>query len=220
MRKKILFVIAMITIVPLSSFAQWRAGVNIGADYNHYSLSTNYQNDVKYNDRWGVTMGLMGQYDVFDWLGVRAELDWTQKNYHRERVILKEQDYRFTNNYLQLPVMASFSFGSQQLRGFCNAGFYVGYWMNSYLKGTDLNSISLIEYNFNQKYSFLKERDQRWDFGYVGGLGVEYRFADNWAAQLEARYYYSVTSTNKSNTMADNRYHSTLALQAGIFYCF
>ncbi len=220
MRKKILFMIATIMMLPLSMHAQWRVGANVGTDYNHYSLNTQYQNDVKFNDRWGVNCGVMGQYDVLEWLGVRAELDWVQKNYHRERIIVNEQDYKMTNNYLLMPVMASMSFGGKQLRGFCNAGIYGGYWMNGYEKGTDASSMTLVQYSFNQKYTFNDSRDQRWDFGYVGGLGIEYRFANCWAAQLEARYYYSVTSTIKSDVVDDNRYHSTLSLQAGIFYCF
>jgi len=220
MRKNFLLVIAMITMLPLVAKGQWRVGVNVGADRNHYSVATNYQNDVKFQERWGFTMGVAGQYDVMDWLGVRAELDWTQKNYRRERIIISDQSWNTQNNYLQLPVMASMSFGGQKWRGFCNAGVYGGYWMNSYLKGSDTNSFTDLSYNVNQKYEFIDEKDQRWDFGYVGGIGLEYRFAKKWAAQVEARYYYSVTSANKSNVVKDNRYNSTLALQAGIFYCF
>ncbi len=220
MRRTILFVIVMITMVPLSSHAQWRVGANVGADYNHYSLNTQYQNDVKYKGRWGLNMGVMGQYDIFDWLGVRAELDWTQKSYRRERMILSDQSYKVTNNYLQLPVMASMSFGSKQWRGFCNLGVYGGYWMNSDMKGTDFNSFTNMVYEFEKKYEFNDDNDNRWDFGYAGGLGVEYRIGQHWAAQMEARYYYSVTSTHKSQIVEDNRYHSTLSLQAGIFYCF
>ncbi len=206
--------------LPMLAHAQWRVGANVGADYNHYSIDKHYQDDVMYKDRWGMTAGIMGQYDVFDWLGVRAELDWTQKNYGRKRQLLSDQDYRSINNYLQLPVMASFSFGGQTWRGFCNLGIYGGYWLNSYTKGYDYNSFSDKVFHFNQKYSFDSDRDQRWDFGYVGGAGVEYRFAKHWAAQVELRHYYSVTSNYKSSTVNDPRYHATLAMQAGVFYCF
>ncbi len=216
--KKLLLLFAL--AMPAMAHAQWRVGANVGADYNHYSIDKHYQEDVKYKDRWGVTFGVMGQYDVLDWLGVRAELDWTQKNYGRKRQIMNNQDYRFINNYLQLPVMASFSFGGQTWRGFCNLGFYGGYWLNSYTKGNDYNSFSDKVYHFDQKYSFDSDRDKRWDFGYVGGAGVEYRFAKHWAAQVELRYYYSVTSSYKSKTVDDPRYHATLAMQAGVFYCF
>jgi opacity protein-like surface antigen len=68
---------------------------------------------------------------------------------------------------------------------------------------------------------FYDDRDRRWDFGFVGGAGLEYRFASHWAAQVELRYYYSTVSTTKVNDVAkDYRYNSTLALQAGLWYCF
>ncbi len=36
-----------------------------------------------------------------------------------------------------------------------------------------------------------------WSVTSVGGIGLEYRFAPRWAAQVEARYYYSTTSSTK-----------------------
>ena len=127
--KRLITFIAL--VLPSLAFAQWRVGVNGGATYNHSTISKHYMTDYQWKDRWGVTLGVMGQYDVNDWLGVRAELDWTQKNYRLTRQIFSNLDYKYVNNYLQLPVMASFSFGGKQLRGFCNAGVYGGYWLTS-----------------------------------------------------------------------------------------
>ena len=74
-------------------------------------------------------------------------------------------------------------------------------------------------YEFTEKVEFYDERDQRWNFGFVGGAGVEYRFARHWAAQVELRYYYSTVSTVKAlDLVKDYRYNSTLALQAGLWY--
>lgn len=218
MKKLFIFLALML---PTVAFAQWRVGVNAGADYNHYSINTQFQSDYQYKDRWGATLGIMGQYDFNDWLGVRAELDWTQKNYRMKRPVAGTTDYKYINNYLQLPVMASFSFGGEKIRGFFNGGIYTGYWLNSSRKGTDYNSFSNLHYDFSEKVEFNKDRDQRWDFGFVGGAGLEYRFAKHWAAQVELRYYHSTVSVQKDYTgFKDKRYNSTLALQAGIWYCF
>lgn len=217
--KKTLTMLAL--MLPMMAFAQWRVGVNCGAAMNHFIIDKQYQTDYQYKNRWGVTMGVMGQYDITDWAGVRVELDWTQKNYRQKRENLQICDYKYVNNYLQLPVMGSFSFGGEKLRGFCNLGIYTGYWLNSNRKGTDFNTLTDTSYDFSEKVEFMDERDQRWDFGFVGGAGVEYRFASHWAAQVELRYYYSTVSTVKVNDLAkDYRYNSTMALQAGIWYRF
>ena len=198
-------------MLPVVAFGQWRVGVNGGADLNHYIIDKQYQTDYQFKDRWGATLGIMGQYDVTDWAGVRVELDWMQKNYRQTRENMKVCDYKYVNNYLQLPVMGSFSFGGQKVRGFFNAGIYGGYWLNSNRKGFDNNTFSGKAYEFTEKAEFYDERDQRWDFGFVGGAGVEYRFARHWAAQVELRYYYSTVSTVKAKDIVkDYRYNSTL----------
>ena len=219
LRKKLLVAVALLTA--MTAQAQWRVGVTGGADYNVFSMDQQYMTDYKVDGRWGVTLGVTGQYDVNDWLGVRADLNWTQKNYRHSRVVYSDVNYKLTNNYLQLPVMASFRFGGERLRGFCNLGVYGAYWLNSNRKGSDWNSFANKTTEFDEKVDFYDKRDQRWDIGFVGGGGVEYRFARHWAAQVELRYYYSTTSVQKDYTgFKDPRYHSTLALQAGVWYCF
>ena len=44
--KKLLITIAL--MLPTVAFAQWRVGVNAGADYNHYSINTQFQSDYQY----------------------------------------------------------------------------------------------------------------------------------------------------------------------------
>ena len=211
----------LVLMLPIMAFAQWRVGINGGGDLNHFIIDKQYQTDYQFKDRWGGTVGIMGQYDIADWAGIRFELDWMQKNYRQTRETLKVYDYKYVNNYLQLPVMGSFSFGGQKVRGFCNLGIYGGYWLNSSRKGFDYNALTQKGYDFTEKVEFYDDRDRRWDFGFVGGAGLEYRFASHWAAQVELRYYYSTVSTTKVNDVAkDYRYNSTLALQAGLWYCF
>ena len=207
-------------LLTLPAAAQWRVGLTAGADYNSYSIDKQYLEDCHYSGRWGVTLGATAQYNFFDWLGVRADLNWTQKN-HREERSLVPIDYRMRNNYLQLPIMASFSFGSKTWRGFCNLGVYGAYWMNGRINGTDFNSFSSRYYSVSTDKEFYSERDKRWDCGLVGGVGVEYRFAEHWGAQFEVRCYYSTTSTVKqSEYVKDYRYNTTVAMQAGVSYYF
>jgi opacity protein-like surface antigen len=220
MKNKRLLLGAMLLMLTAVAHAQWRVGATIGTTANHYRMDRQYMSDYHINDRWGLTMGVTGQYDFTEWLGVRADFNWTQKNHRvlRDRIPM---DYKYVNNYLQLPVMASFSFGGQKLRGFCNLGVYGGYWLSSNYSGVDYNSFVGAPYDVKGHVDFNSDRDQRWDCGFVGGLGVEYRFARHWGAQVEARYYYSTTSVQKQYMrVKDYRYNSTLALQAGACYFF
>ena len=199
MKKKIVMILVAFWMVATAQ-AQWRVGVTGGAAYNVFNMDQQYMTDYKVDGRWGVTLGITGQYNVTDWLGVRADLNWTQKNYRHSRVVYSDVDYKLT---------------------FCNLGVYGAYWLNSHRKGSDWNSFSDRTFSFDEKVDFYDKRDQRWDCGLVCGLGLEYLINRHWAAQAEVRYYYSTTSTTKQYMRnKDYRYHSTTAIQLGINYIF
>lgn len=213
--------LAFVLMTTLFANAQWRVGVTAGADYNVFSIDKQYMADVLFDGRWGVTYGVTGQYNFTDWFGVRADFNLTQKNYRMHRANIEEVDLKYRNTYLQLPVMASFSFGGKKLRGFCNLGVYGGYWVHSYRSGEDMNSFTGQSFDIKGKVEFDSDRDKRWDCGLVGGVGMEYRFDRHWAAQVEVRHYYSTTSTTKQYMRnKDYRYHSTTAIQLGASYIF
>ena len=218
-KRRLLLAFALMTT--LFANAQWRVGVTAGADYNVFSIDKQYMTDVLFDGRWGVTYGVTGQYNFTDWFGVRADFNLTQKNYRMHRANIEEVDLKYRNTYLQLPVMASFSFGGKKLRGFCNLGVYGGYWVHSYRSGKDINSFTGQSFDIKGKVEFDSDRDKRWDCGLVGGVGMEYRFDRHWAAQVEVRHYYSTTSTTKQYMRnKDYRYHSTTAIQLGASYIF
>ena len=219
--KKLWMLAAILICGTTTTSAQWRVGVTAGADYNTLSMDLQYMSDFRLEGRWGVTLGVTGQYDLTDWFGVRADLNWTQKNYRLHRMEYSEVDYKYRNNYLQLPVMASFGFGGRKLRGFCNLGGYAGYWLNSSRWGTDANSFTVREYEFSEEVTLDSDRDQRLDCGLVGGVGVEYRLCKHVALQGELRYYYSFLSTRKQYQLVkDYRYNGTTAIQLGASYFF
>ena len=212
---------AFLTICSAAS-AHWRVGLTAGLADNTLDIDTQFQYDWRYGDRKGVNIGLTGQYDFNDWLAVRAELGFQQRGYtqHRSEKYANENNLSYRNNYLVLPVMGSFSFGGNTLKGFLNAGVYGGYWLTGHCKGTLQDSGDDSE-ELDERTIFNDLIDQRYDFGYVGGVGMEWKFAEHWAAQLEARYWYSVVSKKKQYQVAkDYQYNSTLTISLGIAYLF
>lgn len=201
--------------------SRWKTGITIGYTNNSYSINNSYQSDWQQSNRGGVSVGLTGQYNFVDWFGVRMDLQWMQKNYCNSR-ILQVNEYNYTNDYIQIPLMADFSFGGKKLRGFVNAGVYGGCWISSNVKGmgTNLFSGNIVE-PISQGGMINSKRDNRMVFGYVGGAGLEYRFFEQWSCRLECSYYYDATSQVKQyQDIKDYRYNGTLVLQAGAAYHF
>lgn len=204
-----------------SAESKWKLGVTVGYTNNTYSMDNSYQSDWQQSSRGGISVGLTGQYNVVDWFGVRMDLQWMQKNYRNSRA-LQVDEYNYTNDYIQIPLMADFSFGGKKLRGFFDAGVYGGYWLSSRVKGMGTNGLNNVTAEpISQSGMINSKRDNRMVFGYVGGMGLEYRFSPHWSCQLECRYYYDVTSQVKQyQDIKDYRYNGTLVLQAAAAYHF
>lgn len=223
MRNKVFLIVAVLMMLPVGLRAQWRVGVIGGAVYNIHSQDVHYMTDFSLNGAFGFNSGISGQYSFNKWLGVRADLIFAQKNYKLSRTDLSEIKYNYLNNYLLLPVMASFSFGGDNfpLRGFANLGYYGGLWLTSHRFGTEYNAMSEKTYEFAGPVAFNQEKDNRLDTGPVGGVGMELRCNKHLGVQIEARCYYSLTSQVKDYMkVKDYRYDTTIGLQAGVYYIF
>lgn len=222
MKKLILFFVVLLgSVLPVC--AQWRVGISRGVVWNHYSIDKHYMTDWHYDGAIGVTMGVVGQYNISDWKAVRFEVNYIEKNHRQYRTgTLSDTDYDTENIYLHVPVMASYSFGAQKWRGFLNLGVYGGYWLSSKWSGGFMNTFSGKDTRFyDVNVGFNSERDQRWDFGLVGGVGIEYRFHRHWVAQMEGRCYYSTISTQKDYMrLYDPRYNTAIGGLLAVFYLF
>lgn len=224
--------ILLAAVFPMQIDAQWKVGVTAGYDYNFYSVDTQYAYDLNFGNRGGFTAGIIGEYGFRDWFGLRAELVYLQKGHKMDRLYNETRQQR-RDNYLELPILARFSFGSEKIRGFLHAGGYVGYWMSSRIKGEEISLTydpdKQIEgekpnmaFKYSHSYTFNSRRDNRFDAGVVGGIGVGYRILPQLEVEVEGRCYYSLTSTTKDYMKYNKqpRYNTTVAIQTGVKYCF
>ena len=223
MKHKILLILVFCgLLVSNRSVAQWRIGASAGADYNWYLINTQYQTDFRYDGAWGWNAAVFGQYNFRPWVGLRAELEVSERNHRLYRTgVYSGMNYTSHNIYVQLPVMTQFSFGGEHWRGFVHVGVYAGCWAAGYQKGTNYDTLNDKIVPVDSKYVFQSKKDQRADFGLAGGIGVEYRFLEHWAVHVEGRCYYSFISTVKPYMrVKDNRYNTTIGIQAGFSYIF
>ena len=193
-------------------------------------MDTGYAYDMRYEERGGFTVGIPVQYDFFDWLGVRAEVSFVQKGHKMHRTDVWNKLHTDTrNNYLHVPVMARFSFGGQRVRGFLNAGGYIGGWLSSHREGLtfrwfgdeseeDVNGWITPgnSYEFDEKLPFDSRRDNRFEAGLAGGIGVACRVAPRVEIEVEGRCYYALTDMQKAYMKFQTpRYNTTFVIQAG-----
>lgn len=220
--KKLLLLLLAVGLTAVSADAQVRMGVSGGAGYNWYVIDKHYQTDFNYQGLWAPTGALTCQFDLNNWMGLRGELEYLRKDYHFYRTkVYSGTDFNVKNTYLQVPVMAVFSYGRSRLRGFTHIGGYGGYWMKCLREGTQFNPTDQGTVPIKEDYAFIEEKDRRLDVGLLAGTGLEYRFFEHLALEVEARFYYAALSTTKQYmAINDYRYNATAALRLGIQYIF
>lgn len=234
LRKKLIsffaFVLFLFGCLPLH--AQLSVGVEGG--YNKNYLITNNANRAftNYKPLSSFTIGIPVQYKIKDWFAIAADPTFIQKNYRQERSAYFAGVYQDNyNGYVQLPVMGHFMFGGERLKGFANAGLYAGYWVTAKIKGVMPNILDVVDnttstgtvydynhpYSYDEKYSFDNRKDNRWEIGWVAGLGASYEITDRFQVFAEGRLLYGFTDQQKKYEMNQvPRYNTTYGVNVGV----
>jgi len=143
---KKLFSLSVFLLLTFFSFGQYSAGVRLGMNLS--TITGQYSEDDELNKGWtgGLVFGLVGNYEFTDMISLDAELLFStiggqykfsyDEGGDGERSLLADGvEYKFTEHfhYLQLPVMAKFTFGTD-FKFYGIIGPYFGYAMSGHYK--------------------------------------------------------------------------------------
>lgn len=204
--------------------AQWSLGVKGGWDITSITRSDASRVDETYSPVGGYEAGIQARYAFRDWVAIRADLSVMRRSHRMDRH-LNYLDSLYTkhhNLYLMLPVTVDFSFGGKHLRGHALLGGYAGFWLRDHIVGKTYWMTDYYVYfnNFDEMRTFTAE-DRRFCAGLTGGLGLNYAITDHWGLNLEALYYYDLTSHHKGYPhLRDPRYLNTLSVTFVVNYTF
>lgn len=195
----------------------WTVGVNAGASINWQTRESGYAYDMAYNTGWGAAAGISVNYEALDWLFVRMDVQFVQKNYSMVRMhpdmVSRNIHTSYTNNYLQVPLLADWTFGTN-VRSHIYTGAYAGGWLN----GRTERILAYTGTEQKSPYTFSKD-DNRVDAGLAGGVGVTYDVLPNLRVGGEVMLYYSLTSTMKKQPVMNYpRYNNTLTISVTAIY--
>ena len=117
----------------------------------------------------GATFGVTYRYIEEKYFGIQAELHFTQKGWKDRLEEYPQLHYERKLNYMELPVMTHIFFGNNRVRGFVNAGPQICYLLASKI---DKNVFGEIDEETAHHDIPVKNR---FDYGIVGGSGMEFR---------------------------------------------
>ena len=213
------FILVFFVALAINANAQLGIGLKGGLDFNSVTRSNAGRVDETYHSKNGLDLGLVLSYQVNDWFAMRANVEMMSRSHTMKRN-LNAVKYIYTdykNGYINLPIMADFSFGGEKLRGHLSAGGYISYWMTSKVKGRTMN-IAEEFVPFDEKNSF-NEYHNRLVAGVVAGPGISYDVTEKITLQLDALIYYDMVSYMKIGEISkDPRYNNTLSITLGATY--
>jgi hypothetical protein len=209
--------------------AQWYGGIEAGANRNYLTSNTADKPffDYEHSNGFSVAVPIRYQFPSLSWFGgIQVSPAYVQKNYRIQRTGAYADMYQQTNNtYIELPVMAQFRFGgniakTQSLHGFLNLGGYSGYWLSGHVEGRSLSPMDQNNYqSYEDSYTFSDEKDRRFEFGGLAGVGLQYTPNKQYVISIEGRYTPSFTDQQKSYSENQTpRYNDTYSLLLGVQY--
>jgi hypothetical protein len=159
--------------------AQAKAGIKGG-----FNVSNLYIDDVDdENARYGFNVGVYGQVFSNDVFAIQPELLYSTKGAKGEYTGLFDQTVKFNLNYLDLPVLAVFKLGDAAE---IHVGPYASYLLHA--------NVSYSGDAINRTDEIDKDNLKSFDFGLVGGLGLNFG-----ALQVGARYNYGLVKLADSD---------------------
>lgn len=143
----------------------------------------------------GITMGIVARYTEEKFFGLIGELKIEQRGW-KEKFEGTSFNYSRTLTYIQLPLLTHIYFGGKKFKGFVNLGPSVGYMISSsisanfdYENPASVEGFPIENRHINQMVMPIKNK---FDYGILGGAGIEFVIKKRHSIMLEGRYYYGL----------------------------
>ncbi|GHA79048.1 Outer membrane protein beta-barrel domain-containing protein [Pontibacter akesuensis] len=150
----------------------------------------------------GLQVGAVANVMLSDMLSFQPEILVVQKGAKEE--YSEEDEFgsfstegKVKTTYLEVPLLAKLSFGSESLKGFVTAGPSIGYWMSGKVEGevsyTDFDGEQVTE-TVDEKIDFDEDEDyNRTELGASVGVGLAYKIGAG-SLNLDVRYGFGLSS--------------------------
>lgn len=207
--KKILYTLSALAVMLFCSqtanaqLQDQRHNFAIGGSVGVNMSSASFEPNIKQGSLIGPTFGITARYISEKYFamicGIQAELNIAQRGW--KEVIEDESNdtYHRAMTYAELPLLAHLAFGKDKgygARFVLNLGPQIGFLISEKEHMSDPWDPSHRPNGTNQQYGKLA--DNKFDYGIVGGGGVEIRTGvGNFV--LEARYYFGLSDFYNSS---------------------
>lgn len=193
--------------------AQTSIGLNGG--YTNNCMNTDIANRAYSHqvNLGGYSLGILYKKPISKVFALQTGLELLQKNYSFERTESYTGIYEnYNNTYFQLPLMGEIDvFKRKKFNVALNAGVFGAYWIYAKVNGVTPNVFNTTNQldadgkgiqnfnltNYSEEYQFNKQKDNRFEFGLLTGINMQYNANEKNGFFIECLYYQSLTDIQK-----------------------
>lgn len=199
MKKILLASLACLFALPMmAQLGEERHNLAIGVNVGMNISKADFTPQIKQNSHNGMAFGMVARYmseKYFKMMcGIQAEINYSQRGWTENIEDGSGDTYSRTMNYVEIPLLAHLAFGKDELdkgmKFFVNAGPQIGFFLSEKEKMSETWNPSHRPNGVVQQYGKMVEN--KFDYGILGGLGVELSTKVGHFL-LEGRYYYGLS---------------------------
>lgn len=173
--------ILLLAILPITAQSQLHIGVRGG--YNISSVAFTPSNKQRAVYDWLFDGGIVFKYFDLQYFGFQGEINVTQRGYRLP--LSDENHYKRISTYAEVPIFMQVRAKHNNFFMHFNAGVSASYMLSS-SHGSDTSGVYQMH-----KYNINILRDNPFDYGLMGGVGIGYDFKFG-TIQVEARFHFGL----------------------------
>ena len=161
-------------------------GVNGGVNFSSISITPGFKQSKLIGPEFGVTVRYIGEKYFSMICGIQAEVNYSQRGWKEVIEDGSGDSYQRAMNYVEIPFMAHLAFGKEYGNGarfILNLGPQIGFLLGD----KETHAMPSI-----QKEQYGKAVENSFDYGLIGGGGLEIRTGIGHFL-LEGRYYFGLS---------------------------
>lgn len=216
---------ATLIFVALAANSQryFRPRLDIGFKAGATMANQQFSPSIEQKMLQGFIGGVTVRYSEEKLFGLLAELNIDQRGWKED---FEETPFTYsrTLTYIDLPIMTHINFGGRKFRGFVNLGPSVGYMIGDkisanfdYENPTKVDGFPLTDRHVSQMSMAIKNK---FDYGIVGGAGMEFRIKGKHFLMLEGRYYFGLGNIFPSAKKDEFSASRGTSIQIALSYMF
>lgn len=210
----VLFTVLLLTAVSAFSQRTYEPHFYIGGKAGATLSKMAFTPSIEQSMNIGTTIGVTARYTEEKYFGLIAELKMEQRGW-KEKFEETDFSYSRTLTYIQLPLLTHIYFGSEKFKFFINLGPSVGYMISSKISSNFDYENPAMEQDFPIENRHVNQMSMpiknKFDYGILGGAGIELIVNKRHSLFLEGRYYYglgNIFSAKKKDEFSASRGNS------------